>query len=165
MKKFVSKFLSITLALALGLSMSVVAFAATVTANGYLHTVTKKTSSTTQSQLSNTVQHIKGTTDYVNYTVSKTTYTFNSAVFPSDYRTSLLSAYSSEGFVPSLIIPAKSGFEKVPSEEVSGTYAVVLKYKYGNGTWAVGTVDYALVDNGTFSSAPISYTIGVCLVA
>lgn len=166
MKKFVSKFLSVALALALILSMSVAVFAATVTVNGYLHTVTKKTTSTTQTQVSTSIQrHTKGVADTIDYTVSSKTYTFNSAVFPITYRANLLSAYSSAGFVQNLTIPAQSGTKTIPASMASGTYAVVLNYNYGSGTWAVGTEDGTLVDGGTFSSAPISYSIAVSKVA
>ncbi len=166
MKKVFSKFLSVMLALALVLSMSVVAFAATVTANGYLHTVTKKTTSTTQSQVSPTTQyHTKGIADTINYTVSRKIYTFGSSVFPIAYRTNLLEAYSSAGFVQNLTIPAQSGTKTVPAIMPNGTYAVILNYNHGSGTWAVGTEDGTLVDGGTFSSAPISYSIDVYKVA
>ena len=167
MKKFVSKFLSITLALALVLSMSVVAFAATVTANGYLHTVTRTSSSTNQTQVSTTFQrHTQGIADTIPYTISAAkTYSFNTGTFPSTYRENLRKAYEATGFVTSLIIPAQSGTRTVSANRPSGTYAVALYYNYGSGTWAVGLEYGTLVNGGTFSSAPISFSIDVYKLA
>ena len=153
------KILSFALALALILSMAVMASAATITET-YYYTVTKTSTSSTTSMVSDVMtNHVQGTADSIPYSVSAKTYTFNTSIFPSNYRSQLLQAYSAEGLLQSLTVKAESGYKTIPASATTGAYSVVLIYRTGNGVWSVSTNSNATLTSGTFTSAPISYTI------
>ncbi len=159
--KTTRKILSLVMALVLILSMSVMASAATITST-YYHTVTKTATSTSTSVVSTVgVHHTKGTADTIGYTVYAETKTFNTSIFPSSYRTKLVEAYRAEGFVTSLNIAAESGYKTIPASMASGIYQVKLIYRSGSGSWSVSADGGSTLAQGTFTSAPINYTITV----
>lgn len=159
MKKHLVKALAGFLALALLLSMSAMTFAATVPVTYYC-TVTKTLTETETSKLSQGLTvHETGTATRVDYSVAKQVYEFETSVFPALFRDQLLEAYTLEGFVEELTIPAQSSYMTVTASSPSGAYSVVLQYTSGDGRWEVAPQGSAAVDGGDIVSAPMSYVI------
>ncbi len=157
--KFSRKLISFTLVIALVFSMAIMASAATITET-YYYTVTKTSTSTSTSMVSDVMtNHVQGTADSIPYSVSAKTYSFNTGVFPSAYRTQLVQAYTAEGLKQSVTVKAESGYKTIAASAATGSYSVVLIYKSGNGVWSVSTNGNATLSSGTFTSAPINYTI------
>jgi len=139
--------------------MVVMASAATVVETFY-YTVTKTSTTATTSVVSDVLTtHVQGTADSIPYSVSAKTYRFNTSVFPANYRSQLMQAYSAEGLLQTLTVKAESGYKTIAASAVTGSYSVVLIYRSGNGVWSVSTNANASLASGTFSSAPISYTV------
>lgn len=155
------KIITFLLVAVLLLSTVSVASAATVVGSGDYYYKVNKTDSTTSNTVvsSHLTNHVQGTADSIAYSVTARTYTFSTNKFPVDYRTYLVEAYEKAGFKTKLPVPASSGYKTVAASAATGTYQVVLSYTHGEGSWEVSVAENTVITNGTFSSAPISYTI------
>ena len=157
--KINKKILSFVLVLVLILSLYAPALAATITET-YYYTVTK-TGTTVKREVASGVltNHVQGSSDSIPYSISAKTYTVNQTQFPSNYRSQLMRAYALEGLPQSLRVNAESGHKIVLASRPTGTYSVFLNFTCATGVWSVSTDRNATLRNGSFVSAPLSYTI------
>ncbi len=159
--KIGQKILSLSMAVLLIFSLSTIASAATVTET-YYYTVTQTATYKDTTIVSDVVvYHVKGTQDSIPYSISGTThtYTFDETVFPATYRDGLLKAYLAEGFAKKVTSTTEDGSVIIVPAFPTGSYTVGLVYNYGSATWSVSKSSGSSITSGTFTDAPISYTV------
>ena len=154
------KILALVTVVALLLSLSTMAYAAT---GPYYYTVTKTNNYTETEIVSDKdVIHTQGEASVVIYSYRGRVYYFDQSQFVSSHLTGLMQAYRAQGLKESLSVNGVSTADIIPVSIPSGSYAMGLFVRFANGSWNV-KIDDTVTYSGVFTSAPIEYWLALVL--